>query len=335
MQPLTSVGYKRRKLLQLGLAIAGFGLTWSCSQEQSKSSTNKPKILVIGAGVSGLAAARELVRSGFEVTVLEGRDRIGGRINTDRSLGLPIDLGASWIHGIRGNPIGKLARELEVPILPTDYDNIEIYGKDGSLVSETEIERLYAIYEKTGYKLFSLAEELEADISIAEAVRRIGIPKNLTEREINILQQFLDSEIVIPSGADLDSLSLWYADDSEVFGGDDYLFPNGYDQIIQGLARGIDVKLEHKVIEIEYGDRNSSRVRSKVVAEDPPQTPPLRLRSGHAYKRGGKEAPLVKMLLANLTNHNYWVRLVKVFLAHLTVFGKPTGLPNCHNKNAF
>ena len=292
------LGYKRRKLLQLGLAIAGFGLTWSCSRQESKSSTNKPKILVIGAGVSGLAAARELVRDGFEVTVLEGRDRIGGRINTDRSLGSPIDLGASWIHGIRGNPIGKLARELEVPILPTDYDNIEMYGKDGSLLTETEIERLYAIYEKLYYRIPSLAENLEADISIAEAIRRLDISKKLTEREINILQQVLNSEIVTASGADLDSLSLWYADEGDGFGGDDYIFPNGYEQIIQGLARGIDIKLEHKVIEIEYGDRNPSRAWSKVVAEDPPQTSP--------YKRGGKEAPLVKLVKGGLGGSSDW-----------------------------
>ena len=43
------------------------------------------------------------------VTVLEARDRIGGRIWTDRSLGLPLDLGASWIHGIRRNPVAALA----------------------------------------------------------------------------------------------------------------------------------------------------------------------------------------------------------------------------------
>ena len=260
MQPLTSLGYKRRKFLQLSLAIAAFGLSWSCSREKSKS---RGSVLVIGAGVSGLAAARELRASGFEVTVLEGRDRIGGRIHTDRTLGWPIDLGASWIHGIEGNPITKLARDFNVPILPTDYDNIEIYGSDGSPLRETEIERLYAIYEKMGYRLFSLAEDLEEDISIAEAIRRIGIPKKITPREINIVKWFLDSEIVVASGADLDRLSLWYADEGEAFGGDDYMFPNGYDQIIQGLARGIDIRLEHKVMEIEYGGDRGRAVSVK------------------------------------------------------------------------
>ena len=67
------------------------------------------RVTVIGAGMAGLTAAKTLADRGATVTVLEARDRIGGRVWTDRSLGLPLDLGASWIHGIRGNPITSLA----------------------------------------------------------------------------------------------------------------------------------------------------------------------------------------------------------------------------------
>ena len=63
------------------------------------------RIGVVGAGVSGLAAANALTRAGLEVHVIEGRDRIGGRIFTDRSLGFAADLGASWLHGVDGNPL--------------------------------------------------------------------------------------------------------------------------------------------------------------------------------------------------------------------------------------
>ncbi|MCJ7670625.1 MAG: FAD-dependent oxidoreductase, partial [Acidimicrobiia bacterium] len=62
-------------------------------------------VVVIGAGVSGLSAARRLDQMGYDVVVLEARDRIGGRVWTDRSIGHPVDLGASWIHGIDGNPL--------------------------------------------------------------------------------------------------------------------------------------------------------------------------------------------------------------------------------------
>ncbi|KAH7847338.1 hypothetical protein Vadar_024895 [Vaccinium darrowii] len=62
------------------------------------------KIIVIGAGPAGLTAARHLQRQGFSVTVLEARNRIGGRVYTDRSsLSVPVDLGASIITGVEAD----------------------------------------------------------------------------------------------------------------------------------------------------------------------------------------------------------------------------------------
>jgi monoamine oxidase len=63
----------------------------------------KKTVVVIGAGVAGLAAAKKLKTSGFTVIVLEAQDKIGGRTRTNRTLGVAFDEGASWIHGPTGN----------------------------------------------------------------------------------------------------------------------------------------------------------------------------------------------------------------------------------------
>ncbi|MGB0901805.1 FAD-dependent oxidoreductase [Halocynthiibacter sp.] len=77
-------------------------------------------VAIIGAGVSGLAAAQALSEGGRTVTVIEAQDRIGGRVRTSNVLGSPLDLGASWIHGTRRNPIHALARDINAQTVATD-----------------------------------------------------------------------------------------------------------------------------------------------------------------------------------------------------------------------
>lgn len=66
-------------------------------------------VAVIGAGCAGLAAAAALREAGLTVTVLEARDRIGGRAVTAPLFGMPFDLGAAWLHSSDRNPLTPVA----------------------------------------------------------------------------------------------------------------------------------------------------------------------------------------------------------------------------------
>ena len=57
-------------------------------------------VIIVGAGIAGLEAANRLKQSGLDILLLEGRNRLGGRIFTDAIGDNRVDLGASWIHGI-------------------------------------------------------------------------------------------------------------------------------------------------------------------------------------------------------------------------------------------
>lgn len=103
-----------------------------------KSSADR--IAIIGAGMSGLASAHKLSQNDREVTVFEARDRIGGRIWTDDRLGVPLDLGASWIHGTNGNPLVDLAEGLGQQVIRTKGDYI-IRGRGGRKISERDAPR--------------------------------------------------------------------------------------------------------------------------------------------------------------------------------------------------
>jgi monoamine oxidase len=68
-------------------------------------------VIVIGAGIAGLAAAKDIQAAGKRVQVLEARQRVGGRIWSWREWGEPIELGANWIHNTKGNPLVGLAQQ--------------------------------------------------------------------------------------------------------------------------------------------------------------------------------------------------------------------------------
>ena len=94
---------------------------------------DRGRVAIVGAGVAGLAAATALRDMGLrDVVVLEARDRIGGRIWTDSiGGGVPVDLGASWIHGVDGNPIAAIAGEYGMDLSPTDYGNASAHFAGG------------------------------------------------------------------------------------------------------------------------------------------------------------------------------------------------------------
>jgi len=86
----------------------------------------RERVLVVGAGMAGLVAARLLHDSGFAVTVLEARQRTGGRVWTNDSLGAPLDLGGSWIHGVDGNPLALWCEKLGVELVESHGDRLLI-----------------------------------------------------------------------------------------------------------------------------------------------------------------------------------------------------------------
>ncbi|KAJ8135260.1 hypothetical protein OY671_011527, partial [Metschnikowia pulcherrima] len=88
--------YANRDVSRQAATRPGTGMTGSWSMGTAKAE----RVIVVGAGMAGSVAARSSHDSDFAVTVLEARKRIGGRTWTDDSLGAPLDLGGSWIHGV-------------------------------------------------------------------------------------------------------------------------------------------------------------------------------------------------------------------------------------------
>jgi monoamine oxidase len=238
-------GLSRRQFLTL---LSGAGVAhWtprSVAQRQDRSS-----VIIIGAGIAGLAAARQLVNGGHLVTILEARDRIGGRIWTDRTLGLPIDLGAAWIHGVEGNPITQLAAQFDLSTVTTPYEPIAVYdGKNR--FSESEYEAAYERY--TQVQTFLQQQKTSrsaANLSVSEALRSRLTTATPLDRFVKWL---VNSSVYLDRGSNGDDLGVAALNEDSQFDGEDVIFPNGYEGIINGLARNLTIQTGQIVTAIDY-----------------------------------------------------------------------------------
>ena len=204
------------------------------------------KVLVIGAGISGLAAAKNLNDSGYDVTILEAKDRIGGRLYTDRSLGVPLEVGANWIHdnNPETNPIMKIKKELGLKahkcsvagpavsfeVLNKEGNKIEISGKD-----------LEKIEFRIGIFAY-LAKYLRPSTNISEIftfVKKLGLLSFIKEEALFVLIQ----KIALEQAEDPENVSIEALFEQEGFGDDEAVI-GGYDQI----AYYFEKELHNKII---------------------------------------------------------------------------------------
>lgn len=206
------------------------------------------EVIVIGAGVAGLAAARALHEAGTQVVVLEGRDRAGGRILTDRSLGAPVDLGASWIHGIRGNPITALARRAGLRTMLSPHEALRLWEGDAGMLTLEAGLALARGFRDLLEDAAALGAHIEQDISLAEALARLSPERADAQR----VRAWSMRWLALMSGGACEDLSLQHWGDDEALPGPDHVFLGGYDGIVQHLARGLDIRCEHEVTHIDW-----------------------------------------------------------------------------------
>ena len=120
-----------------------------------------PLVIVVGAGMAGLSAAVTLVGAGAEVIVLEARDRIGGRIFTDRSLGVPVEHGANFIHGFNGNPAAGLAAKAGATPFFIDQERWQLFQPGGVEPEDFEIDDVFDDLEQIAEKAADLIKEAQ------------------------------------------------------------------------------------------------------------------------------------------------------------------------------
>ncbi len=201
-------------------------------------------VIIIGAGASGLMAARELTRAGKNVLILEARDRVGGRIYTFSGNGfsVPVEAGAEFIHGDAKTTI-KVLKEYDIPFAKTNGAFKQIrHGKKEEITGEQY------------YKLEELLNKLKHDMPVDDFLNRY-----FSGEEYKALRQMVNGFMTGYEAADTKRASIFSFREDWLEMGEmnQYRIKGGYGKMISSLAdetvrRGSTLKLSTVVKTINW-----------------------------------------------------------------------------------
>lgn len=206
------------------------------------------KVIIIGAGIAGIAAANELKKAGIDSLILEARDRFGGRICIDHSFGIPIGRGASWEHGVLQNPINSLINQYPTPCFYINFDKVNYYDRNYKLIPRNQTDAFNKQFNEFSLKASNKYHN-HKDLSLADALKEFINPEQLTEvqqdlfkRKLTYFQNYIGDgyEKLSPNEGNLEDASNK---------GQGFLI-DGYEAIIHGLAQSCSIQLNTEVTAI-------------------------------------------------------------------------------------
>ncbi len=203
-------------------------------------------VLIIGAGMAGLAAAQSLIAAGKTVRILEARQRVGGRVWSWRNWGAPIELGANWIETASGNPITTLARQANVRTIADPEENEEqlIDWVQKTKMTGNALDSQYTRCEAIIDAAIELANGSGADISMRAAITKIPAYIKLSVADKRVFEIMLAQTVDDDYAVEAEKLSLKaYDAGNDLYSGGSRFVVGGYDGIPALLAKNVPIEM--------------------------------------------------------------------------------------------
>lgn len=266
-------GITRRQFLAAGVAIPTV-------LRASSRPRRAERVAIVGAGIAGLAAAQRLKQAQFDPVVIEGRGRIGGRVLTSTNLGVPIDLGASWLLGTESNPLYDIVQAEKFKTFESSLDSLALYTAGSERVSAAEYSTIEQLYDNWRDYALDKAPEAEPKLPLSAALRDWSLNRQLQPRELLLLNWFMSREFEFKTGGNLSQISYRLFNRGTDLLGQHLILPQGMRQICLKLTTGIKVELETRVslVSLEpdgvtltsvHGDKASKRFFDRVIVAIP------------------------------------------------------------------
>lgn len=251
-------------LLEHGYINFGLAPPIKEAKLRSLDGVERAHVVVVGAGLAGLVAARQLISMGFRVVVLEGRARPGGRVKTCKMKGdsvvAAVDLGGSVLTGINGNPLGVLARQLGLPLHKV-RDICPLYlpngkGIDADIDSRVEV-AFNKLLDRVCKLRHAMIEEFKSvDVPLGSALEAFrNVYKVAEDPQERMLLNWHLANLEYANASLMSNLSMafWDQDDPYEMGGDHCFIPGGNERFVRALAEDLPIFYKRTVETIRYG----------------------------------------------------------------------------------
>lgn len=257
------------------------------NKSQQSLQQQQPRVIVIGAGVSGLACARELQQRNYSVLVVEARNRTGGRLKAESLCNAsgtttPIDVGGALIHGISNNPVYQVCEQMGISTC--SVNDTVLLEQDGTLVDAAVDEDVSNVFNRCldeTFRKIEASHRQDDDDTMKESFGALFETTVPSSQKDSLLFRWHQANLELSCGASFSNLGVdWNEDEPYEYTGAHVALQQSWNAFTEALAEPLDILYEAPISSIKVvhpqeqkQKRSTSRQRTTTTTTTPLASP--------------------------------------------------------------